>query len=82
VVDSSVSGQGNCVDGDPLPELNILSHRVSLHLTLHLNVEDLQCLPSCQQSHAPISIIKQCKLAVKMFILSSPLLLQKCKTII
>ena len=42
MVDSSIRGQSHRVDTDPLPELDVLSHRVSFHLTLHLNVEDLQ----------------------------------------
>src|SRR6476469_4344700 len=38
--------QCHSVDTDPLPELNVLSHRMSLHLTLHLDVKYLQSLPS------------------------------------
>jgi len=51
VVDGGVGGQGNGVDGDPLPELDVFGHRMSLHLALHLNVEDLQRLTRCRQTH-------------------------------
>lgn len=44
VVDSRIRHQGNSVYRYPLPEHDLLCHRVSLHLTLHLDVEDLQRL--------------------------------------
>ena len=42
MVDSIVSHKCNCIEGDPLPEGNIIGHGVCLHLALHLNVEDLK----------------------------------------
>ena len=44
--DSSLRNQGNGVEVDPLPEDDIVYHLVSLHSTLHLNVEDLKVLSS------------------------------------
>ena len=41
MVDGGLSNQGNGVEVDPLPEDDIIDHLVSLHTTLHLNVEDL-----------------------------------------
>lgn len=46
MVDSSFCHQGNGIQVDPLPKYDIISHLVSLHFALHLNVEDLQVLPS------------------------------------
>lgn len=46
VIDSQIRHQGNSVYRYPLPEHDVLRHGVSLHLTFHLNVEDLQCLGS------------------------------------
>jgi len=58
VVDGRVCSQSNSVDSDPLPELDVLGHRVRLHFALHLNVEDLQRLGRCPytqtQLHAPL----------------------------
>ena len=42
VVDGGLRHQGDHVLGDPLPEDHVVRHGVSLHLGLHLNVEDLQ----------------------------------------
>lgn len=42
MVDCVVCDQGDGVEGDPLPEGDVVCHRVSLHLALHLNVEDLK----------------------------------------
>ena len=39
--DGGLGNQGNGVEIDPLPEDDIVYHLVSLHTTLHLNVEDL-----------------------------------------
>lgn len=47
VIDGRVRHQGNRVYRYPLPEHDLLRHGVGLHLTLHLNVEDLQRLGSC-----------------------------------
>lgn len=44
VVDSRICHQGDSVHRYPLPEHDILGHGVSLHFTLHLDVEDLQRL--------------------------------------
>lgn len=44
VVDGVVRDQGYCVERDPLPEGHVVSHGVSLHLALHLDVENLQRL--------------------------------------
>lgn len=42
VVDCVVGYEGYGVQGDPLPERNVVGHGVRLHLALHFNVEDLQ----------------------------------------
>jgi hypothetical protein len=39
--DGSLGNQGNGVEVDPFPEDDVVHHLVSLHSTLHLNVEDL-----------------------------------------
>ena len=44
VVDGCLCYQGNSVEIDPLPEDDIIGHLVSLHPTLHFNVEDLEAL--------------------------------------
>ena len=66
VVDCGVRGQCHCVNSNPLPELDVLGHRVGLHLALHLNVEDLQRLPSCRQkqqqlrdNRIPLNVMQQ-----------------------
>lgn len=43
--------QGQRVQRDPLPEDHILSHCVSLHLALHLNVKDLQSFLRLECDH-------------------------------
>lgn len=48
MVDGVVGHQGNGVERDPLPEGHIVRHGVSLHLALHLNVENLQSLCGCK----------------------------------
>ena len=48
VVDGGVSDKCDCVDTDPLPECHLLRHVMTLHLTLHLYVEDLQSLAGCR----------------------------------
>lgn len=42
VVHGVVRHQGDGVEGDPLPEGHVVRHGVSLHLALHLDVEDLK----------------------------------------
>ena len=42
MVDGIVSHKCHCVQGDPLPEGDVISHGVGLHLALHLNVKDLK----------------------------------------
>lgn len=42
VVAGIVGGERDRVGVDPLPEDDLLRHRVRLHLALHLDVEDLQ----------------------------------------
>lgn len=44
VVDGVVRNQGHCVERDPLPESHVVGHGMSLHLALHLDVENLQRL--------------------------------------
>lgn len=44
VVDSVVCDQGHGVERDPFPEGHVVGHGVSLHLALHLDVENLQRL--------------------------------------
>lgn len=44
VVDGGLGYQGNGVQVHPLPEGHVLHHLVGLHLTLHLNVENLEIL--------------------------------------
>lgn len=46
VIDGRIRHQGNSVYWYPLPEHDLLCHGVSLHLALHLNIENLQCLGS------------------------------------
>ena len=54
MVDGRVGGQSDGVDTDPLPELNVFSHRVRFHFALHLNVEDLQSFCRCPKNkHTP-----------------------------
>lgn len=50
VVDRRVRHQSYGVHRYPLPEQNLLCRGVSLHLTLHLYVEDLQCFGSCEDA--------------------------------
>lgn len=42
VVHSIVSHKCNSVQGDPLPEGNIICHGMRLHLALHFNVKNLK----------------------------------------
>jgi hypothetical protein len=49
VIDSSVCDQSNCVEVHPAPEDNVFSHIMCFHLALHLNVEDLKGLASCEK---------------------------------
>lgn len=42
VVDGVVGHQGYGVEGDPLPESDVVGHGVGLHLALHLDVKDLK----------------------------------------
>ena len=42
VVDSGLRHQGDHVLGDPLPEDDVVCHRVGLHFRLHLDVEYLK----------------------------------------
>ena len=49
VVDGGLGDEGDGVEVDPLPEGHVLHHLVCLHLALHLNVEDLQALPSWKE---------------------------------
>ena len=44
VVDGGLRHQGDHVLGDPLPEDDVIRHRVRLHLGLHLDIEYLQRL--------------------------------------
>lgn len=46
VVDGGLGYQGNGVEVDPLPEHDLVCHLVSLHLALHLDVEDLDVFTS------------------------------------
>ncbi len=46
VVDGGVCDEADDVDADPLPERHLVGQSVCLHLALHLDVEDLQGLPS------------------------------------
>ena len=41
VVDRGLRHQGDHVLGDPLPEDDVVSHRVGLHLGLHLNMDQI-----------------------------------------
>lgn len=47
VVDSGFRDKSYRVQVNPLPEYDVISHLVCLHLALHLDVEDLQVLASC-----------------------------------
>ena len=51
VVDRGLRHQGDHVLRDPLPEDDVIRHRVRLHLGLHLNVEDLQRLLGLEGDH-------------------------------
>ena len=51
VVDRGLRHQGDHVLRDPLPEDDVVRHRVRLHLGLHLNVEDLQRLLGLEGDH-------------------------------
>ena len=44
VINRGLRHQGHHVLGDPLPEDDVIRHGVSLHLRLHLDIEDLKCL--------------------------------------
>lgn len=55
VVDGIVCDQGNCVERNPLPEGHVVSHGVSLHLALHLDVEYLQRLCSWKEPTSTLS---------------------------
>ncbi len=48
MVHSGLRNQGNGVQVDPLPKDDLICHLVSLHFALHLDVEDLQVLSSCE----------------------------------
>ena len=56
MVAGSVCDQTNDVDRNPLPEDDLFSHGVGLHLVLHLNVEDLQCFPRWTQHNEYILV--------------------------
>lgn len=55
VVDGVVCDQGDRVERDPLPEGHVVSHGVSLHLALHLDVENLQRLCSWKEPTSALS---------------------------
>jgi hypothetical protein len=46
MIDSGFCHQGNGIQVDPFPKYDIINHLVGLHFALHLNVKDLQVLPS------------------------------------
>lgn len=49
MVDGVVRDQRHRVERDPLPEGHVVGHGVSLHLALHLDVENLQRLCGCKE---------------------------------
>ena len=49
--DARLRHEGDRVQRDPLPEDNVVRHRVRLHLRLHLDVENLEGLLRCKNSH-------------------------------
>ena len=51
MVDCCLSDEGDGVEADPLPEDDVVGHVVSLHLGLHLDVEDLEGLTGLQRNH-------------------------------
>ena len=48
VVDCCFGHQRDHVLRNPLPEDDVINHRVRLHLRLHLNVEDLKSFLCCK----------------------------------
>ena len=51
VIDRGLRHQGHHVLRDPLPKDDIIRHGVSLHLGLHLDIEDLQGLLGLEGDH-------------------------------
>ena len=47
--DAGLRHEGDRVQRDPLPEYDVVRHRVRLHLRLHLDVEYLEGLLCCNR---------------------------------